>query len=101
MPLQINYTPPDLTLSIQGDIDHHSARALMLAIDGEVARKMPKNLILDLKGVTFMDSSGIALLLRARRQCLELGAALTVSAVPAQAKKVFAAAGLDKLVKLC
>ena len=49
--------------------------------------------------MTFMDSSGIAVLLRAYRRLGELGGAVKVVHVPAQAGKVLRAAGLDKLME--
>ena len=70
---------------------------------GELSRQidleLPRSLTLDLEGVTFMDSSGIAVLLRAYRRLGELGGAVKVVHVPAQAGKVLRAAGLDKLME--
>ena len=79
-----------LRAAISGEVDHHRARAIM---------EVPRSLTLDLEGVTFMDSSGIAVLLRAYRRLGELGGAVKVVHVPAQAGKVLRAAGLDKLME--
>ena len=46
-----------------------------------------------------MDSSGIAVLLRAYRRMAELGGALTVANVPPQALKVLRAAGLERIIR--
>ena len=46
-----------------------------------------------------MDSSGIAVVLRAYKRVGELGGALTVRGVPPQAAKVLHAAGLNRLMK--
>ena len=46
-----------------------------------------------------MDSSGIAVLLRAHQRMRALGGAVTVTGVPAQAGKVLRAAGLDRMMK--
>ena len=54
---------------------------------------------MDLGDVTFMDSSGIAVLLRAHRRVGLLGGTMTVQHVPDQAGKVLRAAGLDRLMK--
>jgi stage II sporulation protein AA (anti-sigma F factor antagonist) len=56
-------------------------------------------LTLDLSGVTFMDSSGIAVLLRALRRVRELSGSVRVIHVPAQPAKVLRAAGVDRLIK--
>ena len=68
-------------------------------MDRQVDAQLPRRLALDLSGVTFMDSSGIAVILRAFRRVGELGGQMTVRNVPAQAGKVLRAAGLERIVK--
>ena len=46
-----------------------------------------------------MDSSGIAVLLRAYKRLGELGGSVRVANVPAQAERVLKAAGLNRLMK--
>ena len=65
----------------------------------EIDRELPKHVTLDLGGVTFMDSSGIAVVLRCYRRTAELGGAVTVKDVPPQAEKVLRAAGLERLMR--
>ena len=48
---------------ISGEVDHHWAAKLREAIDSQILRKAPLTLVLDLGGVTFMDSSGVGLIL--------------------------------------
>ena len=48
--------------------------------------------------MTFMDSSGIAVLLRAYRRLGELGGTMCLANVPAQAAKVLRAAGLERII---
>ena len=86
-----------LRAAISGEVDHHRARAIMEELSRQI--DLPRSLTLDLEGVTFMDSSGIAVLLRAYRRLGELGGAVKVVHVPAQAGKVLRAAGLDKLME--
>ena len=89
-----------MRLRVSGEIDHHQARALMEEIDRYVESGLPRQLTLDLEGVTFMDSSGLALLLRAQRRMQELQGELRVAHVPAQADKVLKAAGLYRILKI-
>ena len=89
-----------MCLRVSGEIDHHQAKALMEAIDRYVDSALPRRLTIDLEGVTFMDSSGIALLLRAQRRMRELEGELRVTSVPAQADKVLKAAGLHRLLTI-
>ena len=72
---------------------------VMEELDRQIDLALPRELVLDLSGLTFTDSSGIAVLLRAYRRLGELGGAVKVVHVPAQAGKVLRAAGLDKLME--
>jgi anti-anti-sigma factor len=56
-----------LRAAISGEVDHHRARAIMEELSRQIDLELPRSLTLDLEGVTFMDSSGIAVLLRAAR----------------------------------
>ena len=88
-----------LRAALSGEVDHHGARAIMEELGRQIDLELPRELTLDLEGVTFMDSSGIAVLLRAYRQVGELGGSLTVVHVPDQAARVLRAAGVDRLIK--
>ena len=88
-----------LRAALSGEVDHHGARAIMEELGRQIDLELPRELTLDLAGVTFMDSSGIAVLLRAYRQVGELGGSLTVVNVPDQAARVLRAAGMDRLIK--
>ena len=76
----------NLLLECRGELDHHAARDAMRQ--------------LDLGGVTFMDSSGIALILRAQQRMQMLDGSLLVCNVPRQARRVLDAAGIGRLVTI-
>ena len=50
----------------------------MRSIDLAIDAALPRKLVLDLSGVTFMDSSGIALILRAQQRMQNLEGSLLV-----------------------
>lgn len=85
----------ELIVSLRGELDHHAARETVTAIGRAAEAEMPARLTLDFGGVTFMDSSGIAVAVRARRHMAALGGGAELINVPPQAKKVFDAAGID------
>lgn len=89
----------DICIALSGEVDHHRARGLMDGIGREIDMRLPRHVTLDLGGVTFMDSSGIAVLLRAYKRTAELGGAVSVRNIPDQADKVLRAAGLERLMK--
>ncbi len=52
-----------LTLTLTGEIDHHTAEKIRRKVDYEIQRYMPKKTIFDFAYVNFMDSAGIGLLI--------------------------------------
>ena len=100
--MEINAKSVDrnLLLELSGEIDHHSARNAMRELELAVDAALPKKLVLDMTGVTFMDSSGIALILRAQQRMRLLDGSLLVCHVPEQAKRVLDAAGIGRLVTI-
>ena len=100
MEINAKSTDRKLLLELSGELDHQGAaqaiRELELALDAA----LPLHLALDLSGVTFMDSSGIALILRAQRRMQTLGGSLLACRVPQQARRFLDAAGIDLAVAL-
>lgn len=89
-----------LTARLTGEIDHHAAKEIMTQLTEEIDAALPERLVLELSQVTFMDSSGIAVLLHAWRQMSQLEGTVEVRQVPQQAEKVLRAAGIDRIVRL-
>ena len=95
----INISTTDgVTLAkLSGDLDHHTARLMRTDIDRELAEKRPRRLVIDFSSVTFMDSSGIGLIMGRYRIMNEQGGDVIVARPPAYIKKVLRLAGVDKL----
>lgn len=89
-----------LTVALTGEIDHHSAREIMAVITAKIDAYIPTVCILDFRDVTFMDSSGIAVVIHSLRAMRELEGELQLENIPPQPMKVLRAAGIGKLTKL-
>ena len=89
-----------LRLSLNGELDHHAAKRVIPQISGIITGELPQTLLLDFEHVTFMDSSGIAVVIGAYKHSLALNCEFTVTNVPKQAYKVFKAAGICKLINI-
>ena len=90
----------NLLLELSGELDHHGARTALREMEEALDAALPRKLVLDLSGVTFMDSSGIAVILRARQKMQLLDGGLLVRGVPPQARRVLDAAGVNRLVTI-
>ena len=100
MPVTYEMCERVLTAQLSGELDHHRTRAVMQDLESQIASRYPRQLVLDLSGVSFMDSSGIALLLRALRLMRESGGSAQATGVPPQAGRVLRAAGLQSLLPI-
>ncbi len=88
-----------LTVALTGEIDHHCAKDYIQAILSKIEAYTPCSCILDFQEVTFMDSSGIAVVINALRQMTKIGGQLILTGLQDQPRKVFQTSGIDKLVK--
>ena len=87
-----------ICIRLSGELDHHSAKGLLRRLDQEIEKALPTQLTLDLSGVTFMDSSGIAVALHTLQQVKRLGGKMWIANPSQQAKKVFFAAGIQRMI---
>ena len=89
-----------LTVALTGEIDHHCAKQYIQSIQSKIEAYTPKVCILDFQDVTFMDSSGIAVVINALRNMTRLEGKLMLTGLGNQPMKVFRASGVDKLVEI-
>ena len=99
MLVDINVTGEVVIAHLKGEIDHHTAREMREAIDSAIELNMPSLLMLDFSAVSFMDSSGIGLVMGRYRNLLKSGAELHITGVSPNIYKVMRLAGLEKLAK--
>lgn len=89
-----------LTIALTGEIDHHRARQIMVAVSEKIDTYLPLRCILDFQEVRFMDSSGIAVVLHTLRQMRSLQGTLVLQNIPPQPYKVLHAAGIEKITDI-
>lgn len=91
------YENGTLTAKLAGEIDHHIAPAIRGEIDARCEYYRPARLILDFGSVSFMDSSGIGLIMGRYRTISLLGGRLEVVNIPPSLKKIFVISGIETL----
>ena len=97
MVIRMGTGPEGLTVWLSGELDHHAARTMREQVDAAIERSSAKSLLLDFSGVTFMDSSGIGLIMGRYRLMLGRGGTLTVVGASERLQRVMKLAGLNKL----
>lgn len=81
-------------LTPTGDVDLASSPVLRTEI-AELQRRTPRRLVIDLSGVTYMDSSGVATLLEAMQIARKRGCRLVLCAIQPKVRAIFEIARLD------
>ena len=97
MPVIIDTEENTVIAHLSGEIDHHSAKEIRGDIDLAIERCRPSRLILDFDGVTFMDSSGLGLVMGRYKAVKLCGGCVIIENTGSQIKKVMRLAGLDRL----
>ena len=87
-----------LTIYLAGELDHHEARGAIRSIDELLDEYLPRDCVLDMPGLSFMDSSGIALIIRMSRRMKNLGGRAWIENPAKQPLRVIDASGIDRLV---
>lgn len=83
---------------MMGELDHHSAEEVRIKIDDELEKENLKKLILDFDNVTFMDSSGIGVVIGRYKKIKEKNGAIGVVNVKGSVNRVFQLSGMFKII---
>ena len=89
-----------LTAALTGEIDHHCAKNYIQAISAKIEAYTPELCVLDFADVSFVDSSGIAVVINALRNMTQIEGKLVLEGIRPQPMRVFRASGIDKLVEI-
>lgn len=98
MKVKISYKGSTLIASIMGELDHHSAEYVREKIDSELIKATTKNVIFDFSKVSFMDSSGIGVIMGRYKNVQKLNGKLSVTNVSDQMMRIFEMSGLLKII---
>lgn len=97
-----NYDEKDklLTIVLTEEIDHHVAEKIRRKTDYEIERFIPRKTILDFNKVTFMDSSGIGMLIGRYKVMKMFGGTIEIINAKPSIKKIFEMCGIHKIMKV-
>ena len=98
MEITTSYSSGRLTLHLSGELDHHGARGAMKTIEGLLDKYMPRDAVLDLSELTFMDSSGIGVVLGRYRLLRDRGGHVAIVGMNPHIARLFHMSGLDRII---
>ena len=88
----------NLIARLTGELDHHSSTNLRQAIDRRLNNPEIRNLVLNLKHVSFMDSSGIGVILGRYRLVAGRNGKMALCQIPDGILKVLKISGVPKII---
>ncbi|GHU83850.1 anti-sigma F factor antagonist [Clostridia bacterium] len=90
-----------VTVQLEGDLDHCSAERVRATLDALIADRSIKRLVIDLERMTFMDSSGIGVIIGRYRTLSRRGGSVAVRGASPQVDRIFQMSGLYQIVEKC
>lgn len=99
MHIRVSQQSDCTTAHLFGELDHHSAGQARDELDSLIRRFNEINLVLDLKNLSFMDSSGLGVILGRYKKLKQKGGKLYIKNANAQIEKVFTVSGIYQIIK--
>ena len=90
-----------VTAKLCGELDHFSADSVRAMLDELTQDKTVKYLILDMSGMTFMDSSGVGVIIGRYKRMAARGGGVKVCGASRQVDRLMELSGLYKIVQKC
>lgn len=88
-----------LIVTVKGELDHHIAAKLRTKIDRELGGEI-KNIVFDFSELSFMDSSGVGMIMGRYKAVQKAGGSLIVAAATPQVERILKISGLMNIVRL-
>lgn len=101
MPVTIKRKNDYIYAFIKGEIDHHTAPEIRETIDDALSTsETAKVLVLDFDEVSFMDSSGVGLVMGRYRYATTLGKKIRVDNLDNRNYKIMQMSGIEKIAEI-
>ena len=89
-----------LLVRLRGELDHHAAAKIREEADRMLRSTNAVNIIFDFSELSFMDSSGIGMIMGRYKKVRTLGGRVFAFGVNAQILRIMEMSGIDRIIKL-
>ena len=89
-----------LTVTLRGSVDHHNVRPVREEIDRALYQCCAKQVVFDMSGIDFMDSSGLGLILGRYTKITDMGGRMTLRGTSEEIMKIIELAGMEKFIPI-
>src|SRR5688572_15297715 len=98
-PMATVTTPEPGVLALEGEIDLHESPAVREKMNPLIDAKLPK-IVVDLTGVSYIDSSGLALFIEAMQRIQAYGGKFALCSLKPTVRAIFEIARLDQVFQI-
>jgi stage II sporulation protein AA (anti-sigma F factor antagonist) len=89
-----------LCIRLNGELDHHTAGSLRDEVTKAIEKYDIQHIVLNLEQLSFMDSSGLGVILGRYKQVKQKNGEMVVCAISPAVKRLFEMSGLFKIIRL-
>lgn len=100
MELKFESVNDALIIHMYGELDHHNCEEVRSKLDDRIEREKSKKVILDFSGITFMDSSGIGVIIGRYKKMNLSNGKICVAQARNTVEKVFMLSGMNKIIDI-
>ncbi len=100
MELSFSKKNKTVIIMVSGEIDHHTSKELRWQTESAYIDMSVKNIIFHFENVTFMDSSGIGMLIGRYKQLQSIGGKISVVSANEKITEIMKFSGVSKLIPL-
>lgn len=97
--MHIERTDKTIHVHLSGEIDHHTSANIRNEIDTNLFKYTPSELILDFSDVTFMDSSGVGLVMGRYKNAKNINCKTAVTGLNKRDKRILLMSGMENNIE--
>lgn len=98
MRIDLSSRKDTLVVRVHGELDMVMADKFRHEVDREMDRRPVRNLVLNLQGVSFIDSSGVGAIIGRYKRIAREGGRVIITEVKPQVKRILEMSGMMKIV---
>jgi stage II sporulation protein AA (anti-sigma F factor antagonist) len=87
-----------LVVRLKGELDHHTAPIMKETLEAELAKGRVRHALLNFRELTFMDSSGIGVILGRYKQVLQRNGKMAVCEMNPTIRRIMEMSGMFKVL---
>jgi stage II sporulation protein AA (anti-sigma F factor antagonist) len=89
-----------LKIKLKGELDHHSADESKVLIDKKISEGKFNKMVIDFKGLDFIDSSGIGFVIGRYKVIRKHGGSIVIVNANKKVKKILDMSGIGKIIEI-